>query len=131
MSAPAAKLGDRVVGLDLHHVLVPSPAGPVLTPTPLPFTGRLVDGLSRSVSIDNLPAALKESAALAYPPHESGAGAFHKAPANRAVIAAGSTTVFIDNKGVARAGDTAITCNDPVDAPNGVLLADGSVFVRG
>ena len=56
MSKVAAKLGDKIVGMDVHHVLVPSPAGPVLTPTTMPFTGRLLDGLSSTVSINNMPA---------------------------------------------------------------------------
>jgi len=36
---PAAKQGDLVVGIDTHIVMVPSPAGPVPTATPMPFSG--------------------------------------------------------------------------------------------
>lgn len=131
MSAPAAKLGDKIVGIDTHHILVPSPAGPVLTPMPMPFNGQLIDGLSDSVSIDNMPAATKDSAALANPPHMPAGGPFQKPPANRGTVMMGSTTVFIDSKPVARAGDTAMTCNDPADAPQGVIVATGTVFVGG
>ncbi len=131
VSAPAAKLGDKVVGIDTHNLLIPSPAGPVLTPTPMPFNGPLTDGLSTTVTIDNMPAATKDSAALTIPPHIPAGGPFQKPPANRGTVMNGSTTVFIDNKGVARAGDTAMTCNDPVDAPQGVVVATGTVFVGG
>ncbi len=131
MSAPAAKLGDKIVGIDTHNVLVPSPAGPVVTPMPMPFQGPLIDGLSQTVCIDNMPAATKDSAALANPPHIAAGGPFQKPPANRGTVTNGSTSVFVDNKCVARAGDDATTCNDPVDAPNGVVVASGTVFVGG
>ncbi len=40
-----------------------------------------------------------------------------------------STSVFFDGAGAARMGDPAKTCNDPTDAPNGVVIAPGSVVV--
>ena len=43
---PAVKHFDPVLGIDIHIVLVPTPAGPVPTPVPHPFgaerTGYLV-----------------------------------------------------------------------------------------
>jgi len=39
MGNPAAKEGDKVVGVDTHIVMIPSPAGPIPTPTPMPFNG--------------------------------------------------------------------------------------------
>ena len=38
---PAAKHFDRVLGLDTHVVLMPTPSGPVPTPLPHPFIGFL------------------------------------------------------------------------------------------
>ena len=103
----------------------------MLTPTPMPFVGKLIDGLSDSVSIDNMPAATQDSAALAMPPHVPTGGPFQMPPTNRGTVMKGSTTVFIGNKGVARAGDTAVTCNDPADAARGVVVSSGTVFVGG
>lgn len=57
MTRPVAKRGDRVVGLDTHIVLIPSPAGPVPTPMPMPFSGSLTEQLSSTVFVDNMPAA--------------------------------------------------------------------------
>jgi uncharacterized Zn-binding protein involved in type VI secretion len=37
--------------------------------------------------------------------------------------------VLINNKQAARMGDPAMTCNDPADAPNGTVIASGSVLV--
>ena len=93
------------------------------------YVVRTVEGLSQSVTIDNMPAATRDSAALCNPPHVPSAGPFQKPPANRATISTGSPSVFIDNKAVARAGDTAITCNDSADAPQGVVVSSGTVFV--
>jgi hypothetical protein len=64
MSAPGAKLGDRVVAIDTHIVMVPSPGGPVPTPIPAPFDGRWCESLSASVCIDNKPVAIRGSVAL-------------------------------------------------------------------
>ena len=41
----------------------------------------------------------------------------------------GSPTVFINNKPAARNGDQAMTCNDPVDAPVGTVIAVGRVMI--
>jgi uncharacterized Zn-binding protein involved in type VI secretion len=54
-----------------------------------------------------------------------------KPPSNRATIIKGSATVFINGKLAARSGDTAMTCNDPVDAPVGTVVAVGTVMIGG
>jgi uncharacterized Zn-binding protein involved in type VI secretion len=41
----------------------------------------------------------------------------------------GSATVFVNNKPVARNGDTANTCNDPAPLPIGTVVAAGTVMV--
>jgi uncharacterized Zn-binding protein involved in type VI secretion len=48
---------------------------------------------------------------------------------NQGKIMMGSTTVFINGKQAARAGDTAMTCNDPVDAPVGKVVAVSTVLI--
>ena len=40
-----------------------------------------------------------------------------------------SATVFFDDKKAGRMGDPAKTCNDPTDAPNGVVIASGTVLI--
>ena len=42
-----------------------------------------------------------------------------------------SATVTIGGQAAARAGDIATTCNDPVDAPVGTVVAAGTVMVGG
>ena len=39
----ASKWFDPVLGVDIHIILVPTPAGPVPTPLPNPFVGMVFD----------------------------------------------------------------------------------------
>lgn len=122
MGKPIAKQNDTVMGLDTHVILIPSPGGPVPTPLPHPFQGPLQDKLSTTLFVDNLPVALVGSVANNLPPHIPMGGPFQSPPANKATISQGSPTVFADNKAVARLGDPATCCNDPVDQDTGNIL---------
>jgi uncharacterized Zn-binding protein involved in type VI secretion len=128
MGQPAAKMGDRVTGIDIHIILVPAVV-PVPTPIPHPFNGIIQQDVSTNVRIMGQPAATVGSAATNMPPHIPQGGPFQIPPRNRGVIMKGSMTVFINGKPAARAGDTALTCNDPVDLPNGTVVATGTVFI--
>jgi len=129
MGQPAAKQGDKVVATDTHIILVPSPTGPVPTPLPHPFSGIINGNLSANVKIMGLPAATVGSTAQNMPPHIPQGGSFQKPPSNRATIQIGSPTVKINGKPAVRNGDTAITCNDPVDLPVGKVVAVGAVMI--
>jgi uncharacterized Zn-binding protein involved in type VI secretion len=129
MGMPGAKQDDEVVGVDTHIVMIPSPAGPVPTPVPLPFAGKLSGGLSTSVKIDGKPAAVKGSTAQNEPEHVPAGGPFQTPPSNQATVDAGSATVKLDNRPAARLGDAAKTCSDPEDAPNGVVIATATVLI--
>jgi uncharacterized Zn-binding protein involved in type VI secretion len=98
---PAAKQTDKVVGVDTHIVMVPSPGGPVPTPLPHPFTGMLDSGLSTSVKIEGMAAATVDSQASNMPPHipTPPGTAFQKPPSNKAKIIMGSPNVLIGNGG--------------------------------
>jgi len=129
VSKPAAKMGDKVIATDTHIIMVPSPGGPVPTPTPLPFSGTISSNVSQDVFIEGKPAATVDSVALNTPLHIPAGGPFQKPPTNQGKILMGSTGVFINGKPAARQGDQAITCNDPVDAPVGTVVAVGKVFI--
>lgn len=129
MSRPAAKKGDRVVGLDTHILLVPTPAGPMPTPTPMPFHGKLEDDLAADVFLDDQPVATKGSVARNSPAHAPAAGPFQRAPSNRGTVQTGNDRVLVNGKPVACLGDPVVTCNDPADAPNAAVIADGSLWV--
>jgi uncharacterized Zn-binding protein involved in type VI secretion len=131
MGNPAAKQGDQVIATDTHIVMVPSPGGPVPTPLPHPFSGQLDGSLSGDVFIQGRAAAVAGSTASNTPQHIPQGGPFQQPPNNRATIQRGSSSVFINGKPAARAGDPAITCNDPADLPVGTVVASGSVFIGG
>ncbi|NBH06066.1 PAAR domain-containing protein [Amycolatopsis sp. SID8362] len=128
MTFPAAKLGDRVVAVDTHIILVPSPAGPTPVPTPLPFDGAISVDCSPDVLVNGRPAAVVGSVAINEPPHLPPDGTFSEPPTNEASIVTGSPTVFINGVPAARAGDVAETCNDPVPLPIGKVIAVGTVL---
>ena len=129
MGMPAAKKDDEITATDVHFIQ-PPPTAPV-TSVKHPFKGRIKGNLSPNVNIMGKPAATVKSTATNMPAHQPIGGTFVKAPgpANRGTIIAGSATVFISGKPAARSGDTAITCNDPVDLPVGKVVAKGSVFI--
>jgi len=129
MGKPAAKQGDKIIATDIHILMVPTPGGPVPTPTPMPFQGTLMSGLSTDVFIEGKPAATVNSVAINQPVHIPAAGPFQKPPTNQGKIMVGSTGVFINGKPAARQGDMAMTCNDPADMPIGQVMAVGTVLI--
>jgi len=129
MGQPAAKKGDQVVGLDTHILMIPSPGGPVPTPMPMPFSGQLDGALSSNVFAENQPVATEGSTATNMPSHLPTGGPFQKQPGNKATVQTGSATVLANNKPMAKHSSPAMTCNDPADAPNGNVIAVGTVFV--
>ena len=128
MGKPAAKQGDQVVASDIHIVIIP-PGVP--TPLPHPFMGQLDGDLSSDVKIEGKPAAVVGSTATNTPSHIPQGGSFQKPPSNKGKVMLGSTTVNINGKQAARAGDTVMTCNDPADLPVGKIIAVGTVMIGG
>jgi uncharacterized Zn-binding protein involved in type VI secretion len=128
MGAPAAKQGDKVVGVDIHIVMVPAPPGsPVPTPLPHPFSGTLDGALSGDVKVEGKAAATVDSTATNSPSHvpTPPGTSFQSPPSNKGTVSMGSTTVAINGKAAARAGDPVKTCNDPADAPVGSIVPAG------
>ena len=131
MGQPAAKEGDQVMATDTHIINIPSPGGPIPTPLPHPFMGKIDGNLSGDVNIDGKPAAFEGSTATNTPAHIPQGGPFQSPPKDKATIKKGSGTVFINGKPVVRNGDMAETCNDPADLPVGTVIAVSTVMVGG
>jgi uncharacterized Zn-binding protein involved in type VI secretion len=133
MSKPAAKQGDQVTAIDMHIVMVPSPGGPAPTPLAHPFSGMLDGNLSSNVLIMGLAAATVGSTARNQPPHfpTPPGTAFQIPPTNQARILMGSSTVLINGKPAARAGDQTQTCADPLPNMAAMLIASGTVLIGG
>jgi uncharacterized Zn-binding protein involved in type VI secretion len=132
MGQPAAKQGDQITATDIHIIMIPAPPGPpVPTPLPHPFSGIINGGLSSDVLIEGMPAATVGSTATNTPPHIPQGGPFQIPPTNQGRIIMGSATVLINGKQAARSGDTAMTCNDPVEMPVGQVVAVSMVLIGG
>jgi uncharacterized Zn-binding protein involved in type VI secretion len=129
MGLPAAKMGDDVVGIDTHIVMIPSPGGPVPTPLPHPFKGKITGNCSPNVYIGGRPAAVVGSTATNVPPHIPQGGPFQNPPTNQGEVVLGSLTVLINGKAAARTTDSVKTCNDPVPAPTSKIVAAGNVLI--
>ena len=113
MGKPAARIGDSIVNAgDIHVVLIPSPGGPVPTPQPCPFNGRIQLNVSLNVRINGRGAALVGSMARNIPPHIPQGGPFQVPPTNLGRVVLGSATVHINGRSAARAGDYCETCHD-------------------
>ena len=129
MPQPAARQNDPVVGIDTH-ILMTASGSPV--PTPLPFSGQLLTGLSTDVLINGLPAAVQGSVARNLPPHlPPPSTSFSKPPTDQGRVVAGSATVLVDGKPLARLGDAVMTCNDPVDLPVSAITAGSPDVLAG
>jgi uncharacterized Zn-binding protein involved in type VI secretion len=129
MGLPAAKQGDKITAVDIHLIQPPGPSSPI--PVPHPFSGIIDGALSTDVNIMGAAAATTNSTATNTPPHIPIGGSFVNPPKNKGTIIKGSGTVFINGKPAARSGDTALTCNDPVDAPVGTVVAVSTVNIGG
>lgn len=131
MGQPAAAQDHRVVAVDTHVVLVPSPSGATPVPLPHAFGGTLDGGLVGSVTIGGRAAAVVGSTATNRPAHlpTPPGASFQKPPADKGTVKVGSATVRIGGKAAARNGDTATTCNDPADLPAGTVVAAGTVTI--
>jgi uncharacterized Zn-binding protein involved in type VI secretion len=132
VGSPAANGQTVVTATDVHVVLVPSPGGPVPTPLPHPFLGRMVSALAPTVTVGGDPAATVGSVAQNQPAHlpTPPGASFQTPPSNRATVRVGSATVLVAGNPAARVGDLVETCNDPTDLPAGtVAVAHPTVMV--
>ncbi len=130
---PAATLGDKLIGVCTHIVMIPSPAGPIPTPIPDPFQGVIQTNCSTNVLIGGKPAATVGSMANNLPPHIPKGGPFGPPPpTDMGQIIKGSLTVLINNKPAARTGDIGTTCaTSVVPAPATVMGTAATVIIGG
>jgi uncharacterized Zn-binding protein involved in type VI secretion len=90
---------------------------------PNPFTGRFTGGLIASVLIAGQPVVAVGSVAPNQPAHTPVGGPFQVPPTNTGTVHMGSAGTMIGGRAVARHGDPVRTCNDPVEAPVGQIIA--------
>lgn len=124
---------DPVLGVDTHIMLVPTPAGPVPTPLPLPFTGIVLDPAGMAINmamggslilVNGLPATNCGTNVMNLPPHLPVPGPPAKGKLDDdALLIFGALNVELGGSLAVRLGDIAMSCNDPVRLPTSVVLA--------
>jgi uncharacterized Zn-binding protein involved in type VI secretion len=133
MGQPAAKLGDKVIGTDIHKAT--DVVSGSTSDVPVQFMGDLELLGSPNVFIDGKAAAVVgQTMAVAKPPHVPPPGmVFTVPPMNNGVITKRPGTVLINNKPAARIGDTVDTCNVSGPAPTSTIVPGGpaTVFIGG
>jgi RHS repeat-associated protein len=129
--AQAAKFFDIVIGIDMHLVQVPTPAGPVPVPLPHVFIGFVWDPIGallggHGVFINGIRAATTGTAVRALIKHfpTPPGVAFHPSdvPGNDGAIISGSKTVLFGSS-AARFGSHVTTCGFPLNLPTSVCMA--------
>lgn len=128
---PVARKDDRIVGMDMHIVMVPAPSGQVPTPMPFTFSGTLNGDLASDVKANDLLVAVVGSTADNSPPHIPAGGTFQQQPKDKATIVDGSGSVFANDKKVARVGDPADSCDDLGGSRNAHVVAGSGNVVAG
>jgi RHS repeat-associated protein len=133
---------DPVLGVDIHIVLVPTPAGPVPTPVPMPFVGMVFDPVGLAIGaaigmatgggpglvlVNSMPvtnAGTNVTNMLTMPHLPVPGVAFAKGlPGNDAELFFGSLNVNLAGSLGVRLGEIALSCSDPVRLPTSVVLA--------
>ena len=120
---------DKVMGFDVHIMVVPSGNGTTTVPLPHPFIGKISDKVSEDVKIGNKGAAVKGSKAK----HDDsmhmqlpGTIKFQNNPKKEGEVTGGTVSkVKVDGKEVAVIGSQVTTCNDMGMQNNSVIMAAG------
>lgn len=145
MTQPAAKQGDQLVSDNTSMVWVLPPGGPPPPPliaVPFAYTGPINAGVSTNVFVMGQPAATVNSTATntttpSLQPAVTLVGALQSTVDDTGTISAGSGSVFVNGKALARNGDKVKTWDYSTGPPPGIgkeienatVSAVGTVFV--
>lgn len=137
----AAKFGDPVVGIDVHMVMVPSPAGPVPTPLPHPFVGVVFDPLGAAMGaamgavfggggavVVNLMPTGNTGTEIESIPHIPTPPGVSPAPndappGNEGQLVSGSKTVDFAGSSQSRTLSLVMSCGFPLNLPSSICEA--------
>ncbi|MFO7179507.1 MAG: DUF6531 domain-containing protein, partial [Pseudomonadota bacterium] len=113
----AAKHLDPIVGVDVHIILIPTPAGPVPTPIPNPYVGMVFDPfdyvpiIGATVYVNGLPRAQAGTGGIALVPHLPLGGPFGPPPpTNESEVFMGSASVAVDGDAQSHLGLPVLSC---------------------
>jgi phage baseplate assembly protein gpV len=127
-----AAQGDKVLGIDIHQMVVPSGSGTAVVPLPHPYIGKMADKLSDNVKINGHNAATKGSISKHDSPVHNqlpGTIKFQNEPNKEGeVTGATGKKVKVNGKEVAVMGSTVTTCNDTGARDHSMILAPGAAM---
>jgi phage baseplate assembly protein V len=122
--------GDKVMGFDVHQMVVPSGNGTAVVPLPHPYIGKINDKVSSDVKIKGKGAATKGSKSKHdNPTHMQLPGTikFQKNPNKEGEVTGGTAPKLkIDGAEAAVIGSMVTTCNDVGAQNNSVIMAVGA-----
>ena len=121
---------DKVMGFDVHIMVVPSGPSTTTVPLPHPFIGKINDKVSEDVKIKDKGVAVKGSKAK----HDDsmhiqlpGTIQFQNSPKCEGEVTGGTgTKVKVNGKEVAVIGSQVTTCNDMGMQNNSTIIAAGA-----
>jgi RHS repeat-associated protein len=114
---PAVKMFDPIVGVDVHMVAIPSPAGPIPTPIPHPVVGMVFDPMDlvpligATVYVQGMPRATAGSAGKHVPHIPMGGPFLPPPPSNEGEIFMGSATVLMEDEPATYTALPVLSCN--------------------
>jgi RHS repeat-associated protein len=118
---PANKHLDPIVGVDIHIVLIPTPAGPVPTPLPHPFVGMVMDPMDyipivgATVLVNKIPRGNSTTAGMLGTKIHIPLGGPHQMAATIGHDSAnffGSSRVVCEGSYMSASGFMVMSCND-------------------
>lgn len=114
----AAKHFDPILGIDVHIILIPTPAGPVPTPLPNPYVGMAMDPfdyaplIGGTVYVNGMMRAQAGTGGVATVPHIPMGGPFGPPPpTNESEVFMGSMTVASDGDAQSYFGLPVLSCS--------------------
>lgn len=129
MPRPVAKKDkDGIDGKCAHMVQMPGTPPPPPVPQVFSFSAKFGTNLSPDVYAENKNVAFVTSRVRMMPPLFPKGGVFVSPPSNSGEVIMGSPTVYANGKPIARNGDLAKICADPVSTPTAKVVARGTVY---
>ncbi len=121
---------DKVMGFDVHVMVVPAGTSTANVPLPHPFIGQMKEGLSNNVRLGNRQCATKDSVAKHNDSNHMqlpGTIKFQKNPSKDGKVTGGTiSSVKINGKETAVIGSTVTTCNDVGAQNNSTIVSIGA-----
>jgi uncharacterized Zn-binding protein involved in type VI secretion len=129
MPRPVAKKDkDGIEGKCSHMVQPPGAPPPPPKPESFSFKAKFGTNLSPDVYAENKNVAFVTSRARVMPSLIPTTGMFLNPPSSSGEVVMGSSTVYANGKRIARNGDLAKVCADPVSTPTAKVVARGTVY---